>query len=110
MGLSEALRQVVSAASSDDARPLLTGVLIAAEGDGIRLVATDSYRLAMRDLKAASPLPAGTDQILVPARALGELQRLLPSKESDQRRHRPKADRASDSQSESSTRPSRSAA
>ena len=81
-GLSEALRQVVRAASGDDARPLLTGVLIAAEGDGIRLVATDSYRLAMRDLKAASPLPAGTDQILVPARALGELQRLLPSKES----------------------------
>jgi DNA polymerase-3 subunit beta len=80
-GLAEALRQVVRAASSDDARPLLTGVLIAAEGDGIRLVATDSYRLAMRDLKAASPLPAGTDQILVPARALGELQRLLPSKE-----------------------------
>ncbi|MGO9341417.1 MAG: DNA polymerase III subunit beta [Acidimicrobiales bacterium] len=81
-GLAEALRQVVRAASSDDARPLLTGVLIAAEGDGIRLVATDSYRLAMRDLKAASPLPAGTDQILVPARALGELQRLLPSKDS----------------------------
>jgi DNA polymerase-3 subunit beta len=80
-GLAEALRQVVRAASGDDARPLLTGVLIAAEGDGIRLVATDSYRLAMRDLTAASPLPAGTDQILVPARALGELQRLLPSKE-----------------------------
>ena len=57
-GLSEALRQVVRAASGDDARPLLTGVLIAAEGDGIRLVATDSYRLAMRDLTAASPLPA----------------------------------------------------
>jgi DNA polymerase-3 subunit beta len=80
-GLAEALRQVVRAASGDDARPLLTGVLIAAEGDGIRLVATDSYRLAMRDLTAASPLPPGTDQILVPARALGELQRLLPSKE-----------------------------
>lgn len=80
-GLAEALRQVVRAASGDDARPLLTGVLIAAEGDGIRLVATDSYRLAMRDLTAASPLPAGTDQILVPPRALGELQRLLPSKE-----------------------------
>jgi DNA polymerase-3 subunit beta len=48
--LAEALRQVVRAASSDDARPLLTGVLVAAEGDGIRLVATDSYRLALRDL------------------------------------------------------------
>lgn len=80
-GLAEALRQVVRAASGDDARPLLTGVLIAGEGDGIRLVATDSYRLAMRDLVGESPLPEGTDQILVPARALAELQRLLPSKE-----------------------------
>jgi DNA polymerase III subunit beta len=80
-GLAEALRQVVRAASGDDARPLLTGVLMAAESDGIRLVATDSYRLAMRDLAATSPLPPGTDQILVPARALGELQRLLPGKE-----------------------------
>ena len=48
-GLVDALRQVVRAASNDDARPLLTGVLIAAEGNGIRLVATDSYRLALRD-------------------------------------------------------------
>lgn len=76
--LAEALRQVVRAASNDDARPLLTGVLVAAEGDGIRLVATDSYRLAFRDLAGTNPLPAGTEQILVPARALTEVQRLLP--------------------------------
>jgi DNA polymerase-3 subunit beta len=76
--LAEALRQVVRAASSDDARPLLTGVLVAAEGEGTRLVATDSYRLAMRDVAGTGPLPEGTDQILVPARALTELQRLLP--------------------------------
>ena len=44
VSLASALRQVVRAASNDDARPLLTGVLIAAEGNGIRLVATDSYR------------------------------------------------------------------
>jgi len=75
--LAEAMRQVVRAASDDDARPLLTGVLVAAEGDGIRLVATDSYRLAMRDVSGTSPLPSGAEQILVPARALGELQRLL---------------------------------
>ena len=77
-GLTDALRQVVRAASNDDARPLLTGVLVAAEGDGVRLVATDSYRLAMRDLAGRNPLPEGTDQILVPARALAEMQRLLP--------------------------------
>ena len=76
--LSEALRQVVRAASSDDARPLLTGVLVAAEGAGTRLVATDSYRLALRDVPGTGPLPEGTEQILVPARALTELQRLLP--------------------------------
>jgi DNA polymerase-3 subunit beta len=77
--LAEALRQVVRAASNDDARPLLTGVLVAPEGDGTRLVATDSYRLAMRDLDGTGPLAGGADQILVPARALTELQRLLPS-------------------------------
>jgi DNA polymerase-3 subunit beta len=77
--LAEALRQVVRAASNDDARPLLTGVLVAAEGSGTRLVATDSYRLALRDLTGTGPLPEGTDQILIPARALTELQRLLPA-------------------------------
>lgn len=74
-GLVDALRQVVRAASNDDARPLLTGVLVAAEGDGIRLVATDSYRLALRDL-AGNDAKLDAAQILVPARALAELQRL----------------------------------
>ncbi len=73
--LASALRQVVRAASNDDARPLLTGVLIAAEGNGIRLVATDSYRLAMRDIDGSDALADAT-QILVPARALAELQKL----------------------------------
>jgi DNA polymerase III subunit beta len=81
--LASALRQVVRAASSDDARPLLTGVLIAPEGDGVRLVATDSYRLALRDIEGSDALAEGT-AILVPARALMELQRLsaLSGKES----------------------------
>jgi DNA polymerase III subunit beta len=73
--LAGALRQVVRAASADDARPLLTGVLLAAEGDGVRLVATDSYRLAMRDIDGSDAL-TDTSQILVPARALAELQKL----------------------------------
>ena len=74
-GLAGALRQVVRAASSDDARPLLTGVLIAPEGNAVRLVATDSYRLALRDIEGSDAF-VGTSQILVPARALAELQRL----------------------------------
>jgi len=73
--LAGALRQVVRAASNDDARPLLTGVLIAPEGSGVRLVATDSYRLALRDIEGSDALAEGSG-ILVPARALMELQRL----------------------------------
>ncbi len=80
----EGLRQVVRAASSDDARPLLTGVLLTSEGGSIRLVATDSYRLALRDLRGSADLPGGED-ILVPARALAELQRLLSGTGTDPR-------------------------
>jgi DNA polymerase-3 subunit beta len=77
---AEALRQVVPAASHDDARPILTGVLMAAEAGGLRLVATDSYRLALRDLPGTSVLQAG-QKVLVPSRALSELTRLLASAE-----------------------------
>lgn len=74
--LSDALRQVVRAASSDDARPVLTGVLLSAEPDGLRFVATDSYRLAVRDVQGARVLQP-EQSVLVPSRALGELSRLL---------------------------------
>ena len=74
--VAEALRQVVRAASTDDARAVLTGVLIAAEDDGVRMVATDSYRLAVRDLPD-SPMLSSGQKVLVPSRALHELQRVL---------------------------------
>ena len=74
--LAEALRQVVPAASSDDSRPILTGVLLAAEAGGLRLVATDSFRLAMRDVAGVSVLDEG-QSVLIPSRALGELNRIL---------------------------------
>lgn len=79
--LSEGLRQVVKAASSDDSRPVLTGVLMAAEDDGLRLVSTDSYRLAVRDLPGAAVLRAG-QQVLVPSRALNEVARVLDDDDS----------------------------
>lgn len=75
--LPQALRQVVRAASSDDSRPILTGVLLSAEeGGGLRLVATDSYRLAVRDVAGTSVLREG-QSVLVPSRALREVERLL---------------------------------
>ena len=79
--VSSALRQVVRAASTDDARAVLTGVQLSATDGGVKLVATDSYRLAVRDLPQSSLLAAG-QHVLVPSRALAELQRILPDGES----------------------------
>jgi DNA polymerase III subunit beta len=75
-GLADALRQVTRAASGEDSRPILTGVLMEAESEGLRLVATDSYRLAVRDLRGVGVLAEG-QRVLVPSRALNELMRLL---------------------------------
>ena len=73
--LGESVRQVVRAASHDDGRPLLTGVLVSRLDGSLRMVATDSYRMAMRDLPGTNTIP-GEEDLLVPARALSELQRL----------------------------------
>ena len=72
----DAIEQVEKAASSDDARPILTGVLMAAEEDGLRLVSTDSYRLSVRDLAGTTVLGEG-QKVLVPSRALKELARVV---------------------------------
>ncbi len=74
--MSDALRQVVRAASTDDARAVLTGVLLASEDDGLRMVATDSYRLAVRDLPESSMLATG-QKVIIPGRALAELSRVM---------------------------------
>ena len=74
--LADAVKQVIPSASHDDARPILTGVLMAAEAGGLRLVATDSYRLAVRDLPGTTVLQEG-QTVLVPSRALGEVARVL---------------------------------
>jgi DNA polymerase III subunit beta len=76
---AESLRQVIRAALTDDSRaPQLTGVLMVATADGLRLVATDSYRLAFSDLPGVSALEDGPG-VLIPARALSEIQRLTTS-------------------------------
>lgn len=72
--------RVGKAASSDEARPILTGVLMAAESGGLRLVATDSYRLAMCDIDGLSVLGEG-QKVLVPSRALNELARIVDDDE-----------------------------
>ncbi|MBW4076931.1 MAG: DNA polymerase III subunit beta [Acidobacteria bacterium] len=74
LDLIQGLNQVVRAAANDDARPLLTGVLFTTEAGTLRLIATDSYRLAVRDVPGVSGV-GGNHDLLVPARALQELQR-----------------------------------
>ncbi len=73
--LTEAIHQVARAASTDDARPLLCGVLLSKEETGWRLAATDSYRLAWRDVPGLE-MPLDAESVIVPARALSELERL----------------------------------
>jgi DNA polymerase-3 subunit beta len=72
---TSALTQVATAASTDDARPILTGVYFEHEEGALRLVATDSYRLAVRDVPAVDADLSG----LVPVRALRELGRTVGS-------------------------------
>ncbi|MEA3502583.1 MAG: DNA polymerase III subunit beta [Actinomycetota bacterium] len=71
--LVRALNQVGIAASGDEARPTLTGVLFEENDGGLRLVATDSYRLAVRDVLGIG----ATGSRLVPYRALRELGRTV---------------------------------
>lgn len=78
LDLIQGLNQVVRAAANDDARPLLTGVLFTTENGVLRLIATDSYRLAVRDVPGVVGLGSSHD-LLVPARALQELQRTASS-------------------------------
>jgi DNA polymerase-3 subunit beta len=78
MKFAEAVGQVARAASRDEARPTLTGVLLEVSREGITLVATDSYRLALRDLTATS---IGESQALVPERALTEAGRAAAGEE-----------------------------
>ncbi|MGH9052303.1 MAG: DNA polymerase III subunit beta [Acidimicrobiia bacterium] len=73
--LEAAVAQVSVAASGDAARPILTGVLLEGGKEDLRLVATDSYRLAVCDLPGVK---TGRDA-LVPARALRELSRTVGS-------------------------------
>lgn len=69
---AEAVGQVARAASKDEARPVLTGVLLEISREGVTLVATDSYRLAVRDLVATA---AGEAKSIVPERAMSEAAR-----------------------------------
>ncbi|MDQ3810855.1 MAG: DNA polymerase III subunit beta, partial [Chloroflexota bacterium] len=78
--LKETIGQVVFAAAPDDTRPVLAGVLVRLSANSLTLAAADGFRLAVRSIE----LPDGGPelQMIVPARTLTEVARLLP--DSDQ--------------------------
>jgi DNA polymerase-3 subunit beta len=71
----ETIGRVARSASRDETRPHLTGVLVTAEGSDLRMVATDSYRLCVKETSLESPL-SGSLEANVPARTLQELSRV----------------------------------
>lgn len=71
--LKKALQQVVFAASNDESRPVLTGVLLHTTNGHLYVAATDSYRLAEKDLGSNKQ----DVQLLIPATALQDLLRII---------------------------------
>jgi DNA polymerase-3 subunit beta len=76
--LSATVRQVGRAVSRDETRAIITGVLMVTEGPSLRLVATDSYRLALRE-RVLEAAPGEDVDVVVPGRALDEVSRLAQS-------------------------------
>jgi DNA polymerase-3 subunit beta len=74
--LVETVLKVARAASRDETRPVLTGILVSAGEQELRMAATDSYRLAVKDTRLEAPL-ARAFEANVPARALQELTRIV---------------------------------
>jgi DNA polymerase-3 subunit beta len=72
----ETIARVSRSASRDETRPILTGILVSASSDELRMVATDSYRLSVKETRLDSSLEGGFEAN-VPARALEELARLV---------------------------------
>lgn len=71
----EMIQQVVFSASQDEARPVLTGVLVNITGNEITLVATDGFRVSVRKAELTTAVLRPVSAI-IPARALSELARI----------------------------------
>ncbi|WP_337062301.1 DNA polymerase III subunit beta [Kineococcus sp. G2] len=76
---TEAVAQVTIAASRDETLPILTGVRLEIEGGRLTLLATDRYRLAVRELRWNPSTPDFSTAALVRARTLSDVARSLGS-------------------------------
>jgi DNA polymerase-3 subunit beta len=75
--LLETIGRVARAASRDESRPVLTGVLVQFSAGQLVMAATDSYRLAVKKTELSGPAPEL--EAIVPSRALQELARVATS-------------------------------
>lgn len=72
----EMIQQVAFAASVDEARPVLMGVLVTVDKDQLIMAAADGFRLSVRKATLSQPTPQPVNAI-IPARTLGELARIV---------------------------------
>jgi DNA polymerase III subunit beta len=79
--IAATVERVAKAASRDETRPVLTGILVSVEDQTLRMVATDSYRLSVKE----TPVAGLDDRFTanVPARALQELGRIIAEKKTE---------------------------
>ena len=81
--LSETISQVAFAAATDDSRPVLTAVLCRFTPDSLNLVATDGFRLSLKEIKLVNPIKLPDNQesltLLIPSRSLQEITKLAKS-------------------------------
>jgi DNA polymerase-3 subunit beta len=75
--LLETIQRVARAASRDESRPVLTGILVQFGAGKLVMAATDSYRLAVKETPLESSAPEL--EAIVPSRALQELARIASS-------------------------------
>ena len=79
--LKEAIDQVAFSAAVDETRPVLTGVLLKAKDTILKLVATDSYRLAEKTINLEKKVPSEIS-VIIPQRTMHELSRIISSYDS----------------------------
>jgi DNA polymerase-3 subunit beta len=78
--LRQGINQVVFAAATEESRPVLTGVCAQFEGNTLTLAAADGFRLAVYKLAISEPVSEPTE-VIIPARTLSELNRLIADQE-----------------------------
>jgi DNA polymerase-3 subunit beta len=74
-GFIETVDRVAPSASRDETRPVLTGVMVHLSKHSVRMVATDSYRLSVKETPVEASV-SGTFEVIMPSRTLMELSRI----------------------------------